>query len=132
MKFNSLRFKISVLSLLVLAVILLIYSGFLFLTFRITLYQELDENLKAKAQKINNAIISYLDVLGSDDQSFRFAVTRVISQTGEHPHKNKIEKLENLWIGQINALGVSRDYVEFFNDKAESLARSANLNADFL
>src|ERR1044071_8821837 len=104
MNLNSLKFKISVLSLLILALILIIYSGILFFTFRYTLYQELDQSLQTKALKVHNAVVSYLDVLGYDDKSFAFAAERVIAHTGEHPHENKIEKLEQLWLGQARPL----------------------------
>lgn len=129
-KMNSLRFKITVLAILILAVILGIYSGFLFLTFRHTLYDDVDKNLKVKSQKIYSAVNAYLDVLGDDPKSFRFSVERVVSQTGTHPHLNKIEKLENLWVGQINELNVQKDYVIFLNAKVETLAVSNNLRVD--
>ena len=81
---NSLRFRISFLFILVLAIVLVIYSALLFISFKQLLFQELDDSLQAKAQKINNAIVSYLGVLGDDEESFEFSVKRVISQTGEH------------------------------------------------
>jgi len=127
---NSLKFKISVLAMWILAAVLIIYSGFLFLSFRFTLYQEFDDTLKSKAQRINNAVISYMDVLGYDRKSFEFAVSRVISQTGEHPHKNKIEKLENLWLGQARPLGLSEDIVVFLNSRGAPLVRSGNFPAN--
>ena len=67
MQLNSIKFKLSVLSVLVLAAILVLYSGMLFVSFRYSLYQEIDGNLQAKAQKIHSAILSYLDVLGYDE-----------------------------------------------------------------
>ena len=114
---------------LILAVILTAYSGFLFLTFRHTLYQEMNGTLTAKALKINNAVTSYIDVLGYDEKSFEFSVSRVISQTGTHPHKNKIEKLERLWLGQSAPLGIGADYIEFLDASGNLLVRSTNLRA---
>ncbi len=131
MNFNSLKFKISVLALLILAVILVIYSSTLFFTFRRTLYQELDDDLTAMSQKVNNAIDSYLNVLGHDDNSFRFSIKRVVSQTGEHPHQNKIEKLDNLWIGQLDAIGNDRNYIGFLDSRGNSLAHSRNFPENF-
>lgn len=129
--FNSLKFKISILALFLLAVILAVYGGFLFFTFRGTLYRELDTDLKTKAQNVNNAVVSYLNILGSDDRSFQFAVSRVVAQAGEHPHRNKIEKLEKLWTDQMFALGLNRDYVSFVNLDGHVIARSNNFTTDF-
>jgi two-component system heavy metal sensor histidine kinase CusS len=124
---NSLRFKVSVLAMLILTAVLVVYSTFLYITVRYTLYQDLDETLAVKAKKINNAITSYLNVLGYDDQSFEFVVNRVITRKGEHPHKNQIEKLENLWLGQSKPLGISADYVAFLDSTGRPLVYSNNL-----
>lgn len=124
MNLNSIKFKISILALLVLAVILIIYSGILLFSFRYSLYQELDSGLKAKTQKIHNAIGSYLDVLGYDAKSFQFSVDRVIARAGDHPHQNKIEKLEQLWLGQARPLGIGEDFVAFVTQDGEILSRS--------
>ena len=133
MKFriNSLKFEISVLAMLILAFLLVIYSGLLLLSLRHTLYQELDESLSVKAQKINNAIESYMNVLGSDPRSFEFAVERVIAQRGEHPHKNKIEKLENLWLGQAQPLGLGTDRVLFLNSEGQAVVGSDSVDSSF-
>ena len=128
---NSLKFKISVLAMGILVAILIAYSTLLFFTFRFTLYQELDDTLKAKAQKISNAITSYLSVLGSDRPSFEFSVSRVIAQKGEHPHKNKIEKLENLWLGQAQPLNLSEDMVVFLSAIGKPMVWSNNLSTEF-
>lgn len=131
MKYNSLKFKISVLALLILAAILIIYSALLFFTFRMALYRELDNDLIARSRKIHNAVDSYLNVLGHDESSFRFSVRRVVSQSGEHPHQNKIEKLDNLWAGQLATMGTDKDYIIFLDAKGTSLARSRNLPKEF-
>jgi heavy metal sensor kinase len=112
----------------ILAAILVIHSGFIFLTFRHMAYQELDGALSAKALKVKNAVAAYLDVLGYDKKSFEFSVSRVVAQTGEHPHKNKIEKLEKLWLGQMTPFGIHSDYVEFLNPTGKMIAHSNNLH----
>lgn len=129
-KMNSLRFKITVLAILILAVILALYSSFTFFYFHKMLYNELDNSLKMKAQRIHNAVNAYIDVLGSDPKSFRFAASRVVARTGQHPHMNKVQKLENLWMSQVNESGFQKDYVLFLNSKSEVLARSSNLYSD--
>ena len=124
---NSIKFKISILAIFFLAAIMVIYSAVLILTFRFELYQELDNTLKAKTQKISNAVVSYLDILGSRQDAFHFTVNRVIAQKGDHPHKNKIEKLERLWLGQAQPLGISSDYIVFMDTAGMPLAYSNNL-----
>jgi two-component system, OmpR family, heavy metal sensor histidine kinase CusS len=125
---NSLRFKISVLAMVILAVILTAYTAFLFISLRYMLYDDLDSSIRAKAQKVNNAVISYLNVLGRDRQSFDFVVQRVVSQSGTHPHKNKIDKLEQLWLGQAQPMGLYNDYVLFVNSRGSVFSRSRSLH----
>ncbi|MBI4432473.1 MAG: HAMP domain-containing protein [Candidatus Omnitrophica bacterium] len=130
MQVNSLKFKISVLAMAILAAILITYSGFLFFSFRYALYQEMDQSLHVKARKTHNAVVSYLDTLGHNQRAFDFAINRIVAQKGDHPHKNKIEKLERLWLGQAQPLGLTRDYVEVLDESGKVVTRSANLARD--
>ncbi|MFH1339157.1 MAG: ATP-binding protein [Candidatus Omnitrophota bacterium] len=129
MKFNSIRFKISVLYIAILGVILIVYSSFLYLSLRYTLYDELDNELSGKAREIAAAIDSYVQALGYDKQSFNFAVKRVITFEGEHPEQDQISELERQWMQRVDKLDLKEDYINFLNSKGKNLVSSANLQA---
>ncbi|MBU4129114.1 HAMP domain-containing histidine kinase [bacterium] len=103
MRFNSIKFKISILYTAILGVILIIYSGILFLSLHYTLYHDLDQELRVKAQEIGKMIGSYLDVLGDDPQSFILAVKRVINLEG------------------------ADDYINFLGPRGEFVINSSNM-----
>ena len=65
-RLKSLKFQISVLYAFSLGVILLIFSGGLYLILSHTLYAELDNELKTKAQAISQTIRAYLDIRGEE------------------------------------------------------------------
>ena len=132
MKFNSIRFKISVLYTAILGAILIIYSSALYFSLYFTLYREFDDELKTKAQQIDNTIRSYLQVIGQGDEDFVFSIRRVITLEGEHPDKSRIEELESEWIKKVDRLGLRENYIIFLDSKGKSIVRSKNLSSEFL
>ena len=139
MKLNSIRFKISILNTIILGLILLIYSGFLYFSLHSTLYEELDGELKAKYQGIKEAIGSYLKIIGEDEPSFIFAARRVITLKGEYPgqkkelsneQKMKAVEFEKEWQIKYDKLDLSEDFVNIISVDGKSFIRSKNLIAD--
>ncbi|MBU3911956.1 MAG: HAMP domain-containing histidine kinase, partial [Candidatus Omnitrophica bacterium] len=123
-RFNSVRFKISVLYTAILGLILVVYSAFLYLSLHYTLYDELDNELNIKASETASTISSYLDALGHDQESFIFAVRRVICLEGEHPEQDKIRDLEELWLRMVDKFDLKEDYVNFLDSKGQSIVYS--------
>lgn len=123
-RFNSVRFKISVLYTVILGLILTVYSAFLYLSLHHTLYDELDNELNVKASETASTISSYLDVLGYDQESFIFAIRRVICLEGEHPEQDKIRDLEELWLRMVDKFDLNEDYVNFLDSKGQSIVCS--------
>ncbi|MFH1092738.1 MAG: ATP-binding protein [Candidatus Omnitrophota bacterium] len=111
MKFNSILFKIKTLYIILLASVLIIFSGILYLSLHYTLYHALDRELTQKAREINDAIMQYVDVLGNDMDSLVFAVSRVIRLEGRHPLENKIWLTENDWLRKSNQLNLTNDFI---------------------
>ncbi len=130
MKFNSIRFKISVLYTVVLGVILIIYSGVLYVSLQHILYSDIDGELRIKAQKISSTISSYLKVVGSDEQSFIFARERAIRLRGTHPSINKIKELERQWLKQADKLDLENDYINFLDSQGKLITSSVNLQKE--
>ncbi|MBU4312714.1 MAG: HAMP domain-containing protein [Candidatus Omnitrophica bacterium] len=123
-KFNSVRFKISVLYTAILGLILVVYSAFLYLSLHYTLYDELDNELNIKASEMAGTISSYLDVLGYSQESFIFAVRRVICLEGENPEQDKIHDLEELWFRMVDKFDLKEDHINFLNSKRQPIVCS--------
>lgn len=124
MKFNSIKFKISVLYTGILGVILIAYSSILFFSLQYTLYHDLDDELRTKVSQVSEMINSYLDIIGDDQQSFIFAAKRAIGLKGTHPHQKKIKELEQQWLLKVD---LTNDYVAIFDSKGKMIATSGRL-----
>mgnify|MGYP000484879271 CR=1 FL=1 len=123
-RFNSVRFKISVLYTSILGLILVVYSTFLYVSLHYTLYDELDSELNIKASEIAGTINSYLDILGYDHESFIFSVRRVICLEGEHTEQDKVRDLEELWLRRAYKFDLKEDYINFLDSKGQSIVCS--------
>ncbi|HQJ15346.1 MAG TPA: ATP-binding protein [Candidatus Omnitrophota bacterium] len=133
MKFNSIRFKISVFYTAILALILVFYTALTYYNLRHTLYRDLDNNILVKAQEVSSAINSYLAVLGNDQRAFDFAVRRVIRLEGTHPNQDRIEEVERAWLAKRDKQNLAEAYINFASvDRAEEILSSANLTEPML
>lgn len=129
MKFNSIRFKISVFYTAILAMILVFYTGITYYNLRYTLYRDLDNNILVKAQEVSSAINSYLAVLGNDHRSFDFAVRRAIRFEGTHPNQEKIVEVERAWLAKRDKLNLAEAYINFASvDRGEEVLSSENVS----
>ncbi|MBU4346202.1 MAG: HAMP domain-containing protein [Candidatus Omnitrophica bacterium] len=129
MKFNSIRFKISVLYVAILGIILIIYSSFLYLSLHYTLYDELDGELDKKAQEIARAIDSYVEKYAGEQQDFISCARQVIN-TEEFPDPDEIDQLQRQWLQKVDNLGLKDDYIAFLDVKGKPLIKSANLQKE--
>jgi len=130
MRFNSIRFKISVLYVAILGTILIIYSVILYLSLRYTLYNDLDDDLRMKVEHINLTINTYLDLLGDKEESILFAIKRVITLEGEHPDQHKIEELEHQWLQKVDKFDLREHYISVSGTDGQLIIRSNNLSED--
>ncbi|MFH1782554.1 MAG: ATP-binding protein [Candidatus Omnitrophota bacterium] len=130
MKTNSIRFKISVLYTALLGVILLIFSSILYFSLQWTLYDDLDDELRIKADAISNAITSYIEILGTDRETLLFTVKRIISKEGEYAGYSKIMDLDRQWAQKADKLDIENDYVDFIGPGREILTGSGDLSKE--
>src|SRR4030042_2146412 len=131
-KFNSIRFKISVFYVAILGVILVIYSGVLYLSLYHSLYDDLDNELLLKTRELNNTVLSYMDAVGHNRQSFIFALRRAINLEGEHPDQPKIKELELQWFQRLDKLDLKEDYINFLDSEGRPMVSSKNLDMGLL
>lgn len=132
MKFHSVKFKIFVLSIIIISAWLILYRGVIYINLKHTLFKEFDNQLKVKAQGVNNTIKYYLDALGDDEKTFIFAVRRAIRFEGEHHMQDKIKELEFQWLLLVNKLDLDKDYINFLDPKGRSLVSSSNMDKELL
>ncbi|MDO8661876.1 MAG: ATP-binding protein [Candidatus Omnitrophota bacterium] len=132
MKFNSIKFKIFVLYIGIISACLISYRSISYIKLRHSLIKDSDEKLLAEAKQISNTIQYYLKAIGSDEQSFNFAVRRVILFEGEHPRQDKIKELEFQWIMQASKFDLDKDYVSFTDPQGAPIVHSGNLTGDLL
>ena len=131
-KFNSVRFKMSILYTLILGFILFSYSGLLFLGLQHTLYRELDSRLHTKAREIGAIINSYLDVLGKNHDAVLLAARRVIDLEGLHLKKIRDDDLESKLIEVVDQYDLRDEYVNLASPQSESVVRSKNFPHELL
>jgi signal transduction histidine kinase len=127
MKFNSIRFEISVLHTAVLGFILIIFSFILYFISN-TFFQQIDQQLKVKAEAVNLTIKSYLNVLGEEDpNNLMKAVRKTLGMRYEGVFSGKIKKISDDWFKEAQTLDFNRDYIHFFSKDGKQEISSPNL-----
>ncbi|MFH1384580.1 MAG: hypothetical protein ABIH47_06430 [Candidatus Omnitrophota bacterium] len=130
MKFNTIRFKISVLYTTILGVFLIVYTSVLYITLYFNLYVAFDERLSDKTQKILNAVDSYLSVLGNDEQSVFFTFRNIIGVGGSYRTQSTLKALEDMWAKNYVTLRLDTDYITFVRNSDEVIVQSANMDKE--
>jgi len=127
MKFNSIKFEISILYTAILGLILIVFSGVLYLISNAFLKQT-DQQLKVKAQAVDLAIRSYLDVLGESRSALTEAVNKTMVIKNENFFQYKTWKISQQWSKQAQMLNLNRDYINFVSRDAKVMISSPNLD----
>lgn len=131
MKIKSIKFKISVLFVALLGVILIIYSIYLYFSLYITLYDEIDDELYKKAKEVANAIDMYRDGIRTGSEDFISSVKKVIVLE-DFPDPDRIGSYQLQWLQKVDLLNLKEDYIDFLNEKGESLVKSKNLKGSII
>ena len=123
-KLHSLKYEISILYTFILGVILIIFSGVVYVILVDTANSELDSDLRLKAQQISQSLRSYVDLQGSDPSGLEFAAQKTITREGSDPKKwwNRIH--ESRWLKRIKQLDFSNNYVNFVSPGGKSFVHS--------
>jgi two-component system, OmpR family, heavy metal sensor histidine kinase CusS len=127
-KFNSVKFKITFLYVVLLGVILLAYRGVIYIQFSRALYKESDDLLRKKAQAVRDALEGYFQAFGQDDKALETAVRIVISE-GKLESEPFIGDFEEQWFARKKALALDDDFVVLVSAGGEVLASSDALSA---
>ncbi|MFH0918536.1 MAG: ATP-binding protein [Candidatus Omnitrophota bacterium] len=131
-KFNSIRFKVSLFYMALLGAILISYTGVLFFGQRFALYRDLDRELSIKAQEVTNAINSFLPALEDDQRAFRLASDAVIRQDGISTKQAEITKSQKQWLAVREKLNIQNDYVVLASTERNVVTNSPNVDKRLL
>lgn len=129
MKFNSIRFEISVLYTAILGLILIIFSGILYGISNAFLQHD-DERLKVKVQAVDDTINSYMNVLGKSHANLIAAATKTMAMRNENILQYKTWKISQEWNKRIQAFGLDQDYITFVSQNPPMVFNSPNVSKD--
>lgn len=132
MQINSIRFKITVLYSIILGIILILYSSFLYFSLHYTLYDELDNELQRKSKEITNTISSYLNLLDDEPDTFDLAARNMLTFGEIYPAESKLGEYQRQWLQKVDKFDLKEDYINLANTKGESLVKSGNFDSKIL
>lgn len=127
MRFNSIRFKASILYSVILALILFIFSTVIYMTISNILYDDIDEELKIKAEEISGILYAYQQVKRSTESPLA-GMIEVLKSEGSGFNQKMI--IDDLWRSQLEVLNLKDDYINILNVNGNTLFRSNNLKED--
>ena len=127
MKFNSIRFEISILYTAILGLILVVFSGVLYLISNAFL-QQVDHQLKIKSQAVDLSIRSYLKALGDSHDNLSQAVSKTLALKNENFLQYKTWIISQKWIKHAQSLDLSKDYINFVSKNQNEIFSSPNLD----
>lgn len=134
-KFNTIRFKISVLYVAILGAILIAYSVLLCFGVNYIRYNELEDELDDKTREVGDIIKMYTTILGQDQTSFISAVEKTIHLEKEGPgpsQKDLINAAEARWLRNIDRFDLRDDYIIVLDEKWIPIGTSNNFTPKLL
>ncbi len=130
MKFNSLRFEISILHTAILGVILIVFSSVLYFISHAS-FLKIDQQLKIKAEAVDASIKTYFNALEDDPEALTKAVQKTIAMKPEGLFSIGLRKISADWVKQSEALDLGGDYINFFDRDKKGVISSPNLDKGF-
>ncbi len=124
---NTIRSKVSLLYSSILCLILICFSIYLFQTVRHTLYKNVEDDLRVKAEQIDGIIDAYAEMSSSDEPVMPL-MRQFLSQQGRVLSSRKI--IDELWAKDSQALGLAQDVFRILNLSGQPVLRSINLTRD--
>ena len=123
--FSSIKFEISILYTAILGLILIAFSGVFYLISNAFL-QQMDQQLKIKAEAVDLTLRSYLNALGEKRENLPAAVDKTMAMRNESFLQYKSWKVSQKWIKQSQSLSLTKDYINFVSADAGQVFSSPN------
>ena len=127
LRFHSVKLEITLIHTAILAVILTIFCGVLYGILTLTLYDELDNEVRTTAQEVADNIRTYLDVRGTQPDALQYALEKTIAHEGKSLRRWWILGFERAWYKRLDEQDLSKDYINFVSDQKISLEHSPNM-----
>ncbi len=131
-KHASMMFEISVIYSLVLAFILLVFSGVVYYILSETLYAELDNEVELKAEEISANIRTYLEVKGTEPATLGFAIEKTITSADAPLRRWWYIGFERSWFERLDEQDIRNDYINFLAPDGSSMIHSKNVEGPLL
>ena len=127
MRFNSIRFKLSILYSIALTVILIVFSSVIYYSICNRLYHDLDDELKTKADEIEGILNTYKEI-----QYHRDYPTGPILGIPmmEGAGKSQEMVINDVWGAQLKALNLKKDFINIIDIHGRSIFKSENYKGE--
>ena len=132
MKFNTLRFNISVLYSAILGVILVSYSAYRYIGLRNALYDEMNDLLEKKAQEVGTIANGFIDTFGGEKTSLATAVEKTVHLEIEGPDRHVVNAAIALWLKKVDQYDTRKDFIDVVDEKGDSIGASQNITPSLL
>ncbi|MCA9408388.1 MAG: HAMP domain-containing histidine kinase [Candidatus Omnitrophica bacterium] len=127
---NSFKFEVTALITLVVGIILMVFSCVLYWILSHTLHVDMDNELKIKAETVNQAIRVYVDVRGEKPESLKYAIEKAVVEENLHNTRWWMFGFQRRWSEQLDDLDLDEVYINFASSKKASLFRSKNMDSE--
>ncbi len=124
MKFNSIRFKTSVLFAGILCLILSFYSAVLFFTVYRILYWNFDRDIQIKVEQISGILNAYAEVKTMEAHPLTFMKNLLAEKELGIDSRSIVDKL---WKVDVQSLGLKNDMFQIFNRSGEEILSSGSM-----
>ncbi len=132
-RFHSIKTEISLIYTVILAVILIMFSGAIYGILAFTLYDEFDNEVRETAREIAGSIRTYLDVRGEyHPNALQYAVEKTIANENTSLRRWWTLGFERSWFRRLDEQDLSRAYVNFVTDQGKSMVHSKTILDPFL
>ncbi|MCA9392929.1 MAG: HAMP domain-containing protein [Candidatus Omnitrophica bacterium] len=127
MRFNSIRFKASILYSVILAAILVLFGSVIYGSVYNILYHDLDEELKIKAEEVASILAAYERVERGRSHPIATMLDLLHS---EYAAADRRMIVDDIWKSQLEVLNLKNDYINIMNARGQTLFSSHNYTAD--
>lgn len=130
MQFNSIRFRFSILYMVILCSILVLYSSGFFFLVRYILYVNFDYKLEVKAEEMINIIDAYSKSELYKKESLSAIIDKIVFFDKGDLLEDEKNTIQELWILEVKELNLDNDYIRFSNSDGHFIFNSENFDKE--